>query len=71
MVYLFFNLTEKKLLELLISRKENKLKLLEANINAVKAKIAHLEGTAEYKNKMKHLQDFVGKMDKETKKKKN
>lgn len=67
---LFFNLTEKRLLELLISRKEKKLKLLEANINAVKAKLVPLEGSVEFKDKMTHLQDFVGTVDKETQKKK-
>lgn len=36
----YFNLTEKRLPELLIFRKENKLKLLVTNINAIKAKIA-------------------------------
>lgn len=45
------------ILELLITRKERKLKLLEANTNALKYKLGPSITTGEYKEKIKHLQD--------------
>lgn len=55
----FFNHTEKRLLEIIVARKERKLKLLEANINAIKSKLGPSIVTGEYKDKMKQLLDFV------------
>lgn len=66
----FFNLTERKLLEMLIARKEKKIQLIEANINGIKSKLGSLIASGEYKDELKQLQDFVDKLDKDTQKKK-
>lgn len=54
----FFNHSERKLLEMLIARKEKKLWLIEANINAIKSKLDPSIASGEHKDKLKQLQVY-------------
>lgn len=65
-----FNQSEAKLLELIIKRRQIKLRKVESRIKELKDTLAPLANTNEYIDKCKMVQGYISKVDKETKNKK-